>query len=235
MRVLICDNDNTYASRCKAQIIDLAKKHNVDVKVDIVDSWEKLLFHYSDKYTTVDLIYIEYSRGVLNGPEVAQKLREYGFIGDIVFNTSDEGHILEGYNVKALNYLIKYKTNDKKFEEVFLEAVQNTRDREKNYLTFSYNKEEKSILIDHILYFEVQGHMVRVNYYKNNRFEKFEFYSTLQQLCELLESKGFVRIHKSYLVSIKHIFKRTSTEIEMANGEILPIGRAYKKNVVCAV
>jgi DNA-binding LytR/AlgR family response regulator len=235
MRILICDNDNEYALKCKTWLMELAKKHDVEVKVDIVESWEKLLFDYSDKYTTMDLIYIEYSNGRLSGPEVAQKLRDYGFIADIVFNTNDESHIGDGYDVKALNYLIKGKTGRAKFEKVFLEAVQNAKERKTKILTFSCGNEEISIPIEHILYFEVKGHMITVNYYQRNKLEQFSFYSTLRELCEKLDDKEFIHSHKSFLISSRHIIKRTANQIEMVNGDIIPIGREYRKNVVCAI
>ena len=45
---------------------------------------------------------------------------------------------------------------------------------------------------------------------------------------ELLDPNSFVRIHKSYIVNTSKIQKVSGNRVFLENGEILPIGRAYK-------
>ena len=46
-----------------------------------------------------------------------------------------------------------------------------------------------------------------------------------------MEDRGFLAIHKSYLVNYLHIESCRSTDVTMDNGEILPISRARQKAV----
>jgi DNA-binding LytR/AlgR family response regulator len=92
-------------------------------------------------------------------------------------------------------------------------------------MTLSYHGERINILISDIIYFEVLNHTVTVHYYKDDTVEKFECYSGLTKIEKKLEGKGFVRVHKSYLVAERHIYKRMPDHIEMANGDRVPVGK----------
>jgi DNA-binding LytR/AlgR family response regulator len=69
-----------------------------------------------------------------------------------------------------------------------------------------------------------------VHYLRNDKTETFEFYSTLTQISNQLEERGFERSHRSYLVNLKHIYRKEANHIEMVNGDVIPIGREYMSN-----
>jgi DNA-binding LytR/AlgR family response regulator len=52
----------------------------------------------------------------------------------------------------------------------------------------------------------------------------------LRHWQELLDQKSFVRIHKSYIVNTSKIQKVSGNRVHLENGDILPIGRAYKED-----
>ncbi len=57
---------------------------------------------------------------------------------------------------------------------------------------------------------------------------------TLQNLktfSERLPAKNFVRIHRSYIISLNHIDSITKKEVEIAE-KILPIGNSYRNNLL---
>jgi DNA-binding LytR/AlgR family response regulator len=228
MNIVICDDDTAYALGCKAELYEIAKKYGISVDVETVESGNKLVFYMDTKYSKVDLVYMDYNMPGMNGAQTARMLRENGFVADIVFNTKDESHALDGYDVGALDYLLKDKSDRAKFERVFLRAARHVRKKGTEFVTFSCCGEQRNIDIDDILYFEVQQQKVIVHYFKDDTTEKFEFYSTLTQISNQLSANGFYRCHRSYLVALKYVYKKTSREIEMVNGDIIPIGREYK-------
>lgn len=54
---------------------------------------------------------------------------------------------------------------------------------------------------------------------------------TLRQNMQKLENelKGFIRVHKSYLVAIREIAEIQSTQLILKDHTVIPIGRTYKK------
>lgn len=227
MKVLICDDDQDYALKCKKRIKLLAKEQEIDVIVDIEENGRKLLDLYDSKYYEYDLIYLNYYMPGINGLDTAKELRRREYNGDIVLDSTDESNIIEGYDVDALYYLIKGKTSEEQFKHVFMKAINHFKKRENEIMTFFHKNNSREIPIDNILYFHVQDHIVTVHYL-NERIEEFKFYSTLSQIEQELSNNNFLRIHKSYLVSEKYISKKKSQVIELTNGDVIPIGRRFK-------
>ena len=87
--------------------------------------------------------------------------------------------------------------------------------------------EQRKIIISHIYYFEVFNRIVKVHY----RDGTFEFYSTLSKLEDSLARRGFVRVHRAYLVSERFISKINRREIALTDGTKIPIGGKYVNNI----
>jgi DNA-binding LytR/AlgR family response regulator len=230
MKILICNDDATYVAKCKEGLLFLAQKYGLDVTVLTAKSGNNLLFYIDTKYRDVDLIYMDYDMPGLSGVKTAQKLRESGVIADIVFCTNGETLAVDGYQVGVLDYLAKEMLTTEKFEEIFLKAVVHYKKRLNETITFSCRGDKRVIAIKDILYFEVQQQIVTVHYYYRDKIVSFGFYSTLSEIEKFFADKGFIRNHKSYLVSKDHIVKKTYKQIEMENGDLIPIGRKYQEN-----
>ena len=231
MQILICDDDKNSAERCRERLVQISKKHNTDVDIEIVESGKNFLLFMNTKFAKVDLIYLDIHMPDLDGIKTAMELRKNNITADIVFYTVDDSHAIDGYDVDALHYIIKGKTNDAKFEEIFLKALQRSKRRNVEVISVSFAGEHRNIPIQEILYFEVQNHIITVSYGQLPEIQHFEFYSTLSKLEEFLFGRGFIRIHKSYLVSEKHIAKKNSKQVEMVDGKIFTVGRAYTSNL----
>jgi DNA-binding LytR/AlgR family response regulator len=231
VKILICDAPNC-VQEDKLQIIDCAKKYGINVTISIVESGEKLLFYQETEYADADLIILGYHLAGQNGYETAQEMRRRGFVGDIVFYSSDASHIGEGYSVDALAYVLKDRFAKENLEKALLKALRHTRLRAEELLTIKHGSERRNIPIRDILYFEVQHRSVTVHFLKDGRVDTFLFNSTLNEMEERLSNDGFLRTHRSYLVSEKHIIDRTFNKVTMVNGDIIPIGRTYSHTAV---
>jgi DNA-binding LytR/AlgR family response regulator len=228
LSVLICDDDLYFSQRFAAQIAEIAEKKNIDTTIEIVESGNKLLFYLDTKYAKSDLIFLDYHMMGLNGVETAKELRRHGVAADIVFCTMDDSHMLDGYDVEAMYYIVKGQTDEAKLEELVEKAVNHGKNRDVELLSLACAGDHRNIPVRDILYFEVKQRIVTVHYYKDQQEETFEFYSTLSKIDECLYDKGFVRIHASYLVATKYIYRRTKREVELVSGERLPVGRSYQ-------
>ena len=93
------------------------------------------------------------------------------------------------------------------------------------YFYVSHRQRSQKSSSSNILYFESNNRKVTVA--KINGRDSF--YGKLNSICQEVEDRGFLAIHKSYLVNYLHIESCRSTDVTMDNGEILPISRARQK------
>ncbi len=123
---------------------------------------------------------------------------------------------------------------------VFLEAVNRA------LLEILGSRSEKSHKYEKYFFIKSEYRILKVNYEDIIFCEGLKDYTqvyitkkskpiiTLQNLktfSERLPSKDFVRIHRSYIVSLNHIDSITKKEVEIAD-KILPIGNSYRNNLL---
>jgi DNA-binding LytR/AlgR family response regulator len=98
---------------------------------------------------------------------------------------------------------------------------------------FIYVKENKRVIkinLNEILYIEALSEYVQIYTDKKKIITK----TSMINLEEKLPNDGFLRIHKSFIVSVARIEAFTAHTIEVHAKEI-PIGRSYKNTVLNAL
>lgn len=55
----------------------------------------------------------------------------------------------------------------------------------------------------------------------------YRWRGALKNLQDLLEGRGFFQVHRSYIINMDKIQKHNSKEIQMENGDMVPVSR-YK-------
>ena len=229
MRIAICDNDGPERDRCFDILRTIAKKNESDVEFVLYSNCGEMLFRFEDK-KFMDILFLEIETSDMSGIKAAKKLRELGYKGEIVFLTKikDEQSLLAGYDVGALNYIIKNQTPIAKIEEIFLKAEESVGFKKQKYVLFTSGSNWVNIPLNSIRYFETYRRFVTV-YYET---QSFEFYApSLEAIEKQLVGTGFVRAHRSYLIAIKEIEFITYTSLTTRTGTSLPVGRTYYSHV----
>ena len=227
LRVILCDDDvdflNILEMEINAAFHDLNKPCKIHAYSDPNQISNQLL-----SSCDIAVLDIDYDNAEYNGLDVARKLRDLRKDAVIIFVTNYIEYAPEGYEVRAFRYVLKKEipTIFRKYIYQAIETIQSSRETVK----ISVNGEIIDLLIDDILYFEVQQHSVTV-YVKKDKYGKiireYSFYATLGELEQKMDSFGFLRIHKSFLVNMRHIRTLRCREAHLINGTVL---RVSEKN-----
>ncbi|MDQ7917162.1 LytTR family DNA-binding domain-containing protein [Mesonia sp. MT50] len=180
----------------------------------------------------VDLIFLDINMPELSGLSLAKALDQKT---QVIFTTAYREYALEGFEVQALDYLLKPIS----FER-FLKAIQKYMDVvvEKNASENLTLKEVSSI------YIRADRKMVKINLAEVTHVESTGDYlkfhtldkvwvtrDSLSTYEEKLPQPPFLRTHRSFLVNIQHIEAYTHELIEI-NHKAIPISRSYKNEVL---
>ncbi len=185
---------------------------------------------------SVDLIFLDINMPQLSGIEFVKTLKNPP---KIIFTTAYRDYAIEGYELNALDYLLKpisfgrFMKAINKVQRKAEEQPTNEPNLNLNTAPFLYVKMDKRVLkvyLDDIIYIESQKDYVKIVTTEKNVITK----QKISYLEERLPSGQFVRIHRSYLVAINKITAFSSTSIEINEME-LPIGRSYKQFVIDAL
>ncbi|KJD35103.1 chemotaxis protein CheY [Tamlana sedimentorum] len=184
------------------------------------------------KDETVDVIFVDINMPVLDGLNLIKSLENPPLI---IVTTAYEEFALETYELDVLDYLVKpiefprfmkslNKVNRRLENNTPVSDTQNNRP---SYLFVKIDKKKmKKIYLDEILTIESLKDYLKIN----TTTGKYIIHSTLSDFTDLLPSRDFIRIHRSYTIAINKIdaVEGNSVEIE---GLRYTIGRSYLEEV----
>jgi len=154
----------------------------------------------------------------------------------IIFTTAYAQFALDSYDVNAVDYLLKPFEFERFYEAVnkvknlniTQEPVTKTPNTSSEYLfvkTDGKNNFEK-IYVKDILYIEGLKNYVAIHLVDNQIITN----NTLKNIENLLPKSEFIKTHKSFIVSLRHIKKTDSLSVYIHDKDI-PIGDTFKKEL----
>lgn len=196
-----------------------------------------------------DVLFLDIEMPYLNGFELLAGLNNIKF--DLVFVTAFNQYAIEAFKHNAINYLLKPVLQDdlkKTIERLESKPEPNNSNLENKIASLlSHNKVEKKIAIHHknaillipeidIIYCESDGNYTKVFYNRNEEEKNCLSSRNLGHFDEILNSKSFIKPHRSYLVNQNHVYeiftKEGKTYLRLNNEAIIPVSRAQKSSIV---
>ncbi len=181
----------------------------------------------------IDLLFLDIQMPGLNGLEFLRSLRHPP---RVILTTAFKEYALEGYDLDIVDYLMKPVSFERFVRAVNKFFEQQIRDIEIHQVTpgletndFMYIRTGKmvhKVLIKDIVYVESLKDYVNVHTADRTITAR----QTLSSIENMLNEALFIRIHRSFIISVNHITGFTSTTISLADKN-LPIGRNYKQQV----
>lgn len=219
--IAVCDDELVERQYIENIVTKWARERKIEVKIDLYDSSESFLFMYQEK-KDYDILLLDIEMKEMDGVTLAKKIRQDNEIMQIVFITGYSDYILEGYEVSALNYLMK-PIYEEKLMMVLDKAIEKLAKNDK-VLTFTTNSEMIRVPIYQINYVEVFG-----NYITIHANDEIKIKMTLSELEKELDER-FYRVGRSIIVNLTQISRVTKKEIKLNSGILIPLPRnAYDK------
>lgn len=183
----------------------------------------------ADAYKTkgqFDLIILDMIMDGMNGLETAKQIRQIDEDVMILIVTATVEYALDGYEVNAIRYLVK-PVEKENFQRL-LKNIFALIDKKKGLsYTFPSKAGTTSIALEDIYYFESDIHSLHIC----ARQGDYRFTGRISAAEKQIASHGFLRVHKSFLVNLKHVHNIFKDSITMDNGEVIPLSRHRHKEI----
>lgn len=224
MRLLICDDNRAFAENLRQRILDYFKGYSWKLSIECISETERMTEIAASRY---DAAFLDIDMGKVNGISLAQKMREQHSDLILIFVTNYIQYSLEGYEVRALRYLMKDQLEEKLPH--CLEAVMTAYRRARDYVRFSSDNVEIDVLPTHMVFAETDHRRLKIHLINESR-PYIMVSIPMGKLEELLVPRGFLRIHQSYLVNMSYIQQIKSIGVWLVDGTQLPISaRSYQE------
>ena len=228
LQIAVCDDEQFYRDKILTLLKSYCKKHDLESSVQTYCSGEEFL-EQKENRVKYDIIFMDIDMEGLDGIQTAMQIRQFQSGTYLVFVTAFVDYALEGYKVNAVRYIMK-DTMEASIAEC-MDAI--LRKMQIAQVQFSFIEGERKLYTDNILYVESRRHK-SIFYYMESDIVNYQIYDKLDTIEQKLSGYGFLRIHKSYLVNMKHIKKISNYEAFLDTDEILPVPRMKYQSVKAA-
>lgn len=226
-RIAVCDDEIDQIEYLKSLIAAWSRQSGHSCEVQTFFSAEAFLFAYEEN-NAYDILLLDVEMKGISGIALARRIRQDNNRAEIIFITSHPEFYGEGYEVDALHYLIK-PIPESKLTEVLSKAAQKLS-VEPLSVIITCEGETLRLYESDILYVESFLHYISIHTAEKEYKIKENISSFEKRL-----SGDFFRIHRSYLVSLKHIVRisrasvclKDLTELPLSRGKYDAVNRAF--------
>jgi len=172
----------------------------------------------------IDLLFLDIQMPDINGLQFYDSLKDKPMV---IFTTAFSEYAVDGFNVNAIDYLLKPFEYDRFVKSVYKakEYYEFIRSQEVQLTSIFVKSDYQLVKINlkDVLLIEGLDDYIRIHLPNNKTILTL---MSLKAIAEKLPAQEFVRIHRSYIVPLSKIDKVSSKKIEIAGKEI-PVGISY--------
>lgn len=228
MRILIAEDDPRFSEQLLRFLRRFEEETGNNLIIESYSSGSGLLEHYR---CNADLLLLDIEMPGLDGLETAKSIRQLDPKVLIIFITNIARYAIHGYEVNALDYVLKpisyYDLSMK------LKLALRILQREEEYsVLLNKSGNITRIPVSHLYYIDVYGH--NFVYHTSEGDVEIRQSRTMNEVENELAPHGFVRCHSGYLVNLKYVTQVDAVSLKCNHLEI-PISRYKRKNVMNAM
>ncbi len=187
------------------------------------------------KHSDIHLVFLDIHMPVINGIDIARMLHNTaGYLRPrIIFSTAYNQFAVESYQVEALDYLLKPFDYEEFFRAArkgitYFESLSAPLQPKEEALYVRTGYQQVKVLFRDIKY--IRGLRDYVTIYLKNTDKPVMTLSTLKSLNNKLPSDRFIRVQRSYIVSIDSVTAISTNSLWIEDLEIT-IGEQHKSSV----
>lgn len=227
MKIAICEDEQLFSDFEVKIVKDFFTAQGEVADIHTFPDGTELLASYCSK-DNYDLLLLDLQMEHSDGMEIAKCIRTYAPTVPIIFVTGVENRALEGYQVEALDYVVKSELENRL--ETALRRFLDKR-KESSIALETTNGETIILPYEQILSLESEKRGTKIT------TQSGAYYSAqpIGKVASLLPPGQFMEIYKSVFVQLRAIKRMGNDYVEMSDGSTLPLSRRKKKQVMSGV
>ena len=220
IRIALVEDDASYRQELKAYLEQYARENGEEIEVKAFTDGDEIAQDYRAEY---DIIFMDILMRFMNGMQAAREIRKQDEEVIIIFVTNTAQYAISGYEVNALDYVLK-PINYYAFSKTMERALAKVKRGEERFIVISNKHSTYKVNENAVQYVEINGHSLVYH----TRDGDFTAVGTMKEVEEELSGDHFFRCNKCFLVNLKYVDAIQGDDALVA-GEPVQISRSRKK------
>ncbi len=221
----ICDDGKNICAVLEEMVQLYSQKNKIKMDTKIWYTGEELC-QFLEQGGHLDILFLDIELFEVTGIEVGDfirnKMEDRGM--QIVYISGKSSYAQKLFKTQPLDFLVKPITQQQIEDALELGVKLLEKNRQK--FEFQNGKDYYYISYGKIIYFESEGRKIKIVAVGAEK----AFYGGIRDLEKKLP-REFFTIHQSYVINKAHVVRYTYEMVEMDNGTMLSISKAYRKQV----
>ena len=226
LHVAVVEDEKTSRDKLKGFLRRFMEENNLTIEITEFEDGIKIVESYRPVF---DVIFLDIEMPQMNGMKAAEIIRKKDEHVILVFITNVARYAVKGYEVQALDYILKPLSYEA-FSTKMSRVVKMVSRREEKSVTITAGTDLRRVPVSRILYVEVMRH--QVIYHLDD--EEIILRGALKDAEELLAGCGFEKCNSCYLVNLQYV-RGIRDGCALVGKDELQISRARKKSFMQAV
>ena len=226
IRLAIVEDEDIYAEKLRDYLEQYQQEKGRSFRIDRYSDGAELVEDYRDGY---DIILMDIQMKLMDGMSATEEIRTLDQQVVILFITNMTQYAIRGYQVDALDYMVKpveYFSFSRKMDR----AVSRIKRESHHWLSIPLREGVQKIDMNEIYYVESRAHSMV--YHMEDR--EYASRGTMKDLEKMLVPYDFFRIGNSFLVNMNYVDGVQSSNC-VIRGESLPVSRVKRKEFMDAL
>ncbi len=227
IRVAIIDDEQSCHEKLQKCLKRFGEENNIAFETQIYESGAKLVADYRPG---VDVLFMDIEMPMMSGMDAARRIRKKDGDVVIVFVTNMANYAVQGYEVEAMDYIVKPFSF-----EVFSFRMQRIlrrieRRRKEHAIVLNANDCLTKVNVADLVYVEVENHTL---YYHTGK-ETIKVRGSMRDAEAMLLQYGFCKCSQSFLANMRYITRVDPEDLWLGSTK-LHISRGNKKGLIQAL
>ncbi|MBR1847462.1 MAG: response regulator transcription factor [Bacilli bacterium] len=228
IRVAIVEDNEQERDELIGMLNAYQEKNNTHFSMDIFSDG----FAFLDaKKLNYDIIFMDIMMPGINGMDASRQLRKIDPEALLIFTTSLAQYAIEGYEVDALDFIVK-PIDETKLSQVLERASERLNHKKRQEVILHIQSSIfVRIAIDDIIYIQAEEHMLTYVTVK----ERYEVWNSLTSAYSALPNAQFFRLSRSVVINLAFVKGLSKDNVVMKDGTVFPLPRGGKRQFIQAM
>lgn len=215
MKIFVCDDE----LQIMTDIVKQIKSRCPHCSVEGFVSGNALLTAIDE--VGCDVLFLDIDMPEISGLEVARVLKHNAKRPYLIFVTSHDELVYDSFQFHPFGFVRKNYFNEE-IGKILIDCEAELKSQQKHF-NFQAEGQQVCLKLTDITYFESEGNYLKVF----TKGDHYRFRSTLSAVQNALESSGFIRVHKGFLVNQEAVKILSASQVLLLDGSAIPVGKNY--------
>lgn len=216
IRIAIVEDEEVYITQLTEYLEEYQKTTNEDFDITIYRDGDAIVSGYKAQF---DILLMDIQMRFMDGMSAAEEIRKADSEVVIIFITNMTQYAIRGYEVDALDYILK-PVSYFAFSQKLSRAIIRARRKESRYVTVSIKGGVLRLNVSDIYYIESAGHDLIYHTASGD----YTASGTMKSVEAMFEGMNFSRGNKCYLINLEHV-EGIQDKCAVIRGERLQLSR----------